>query len=184
MRRTTRILFSVAVSLLLTGHGGGAGNVYMKKDTALEAAFPDAARVERKTLYFGEDDIERLEQRARQKVDSALYTVYIGYDAQGDALGYAFIDTREVRTKPATYMVVLDPGGEVRETRILAWMEPPEYEPNSRWLAQFTGQTAGARLKPGDDVDGISGATLSTRMLSAGVRLVLAVHALHLVENR
>jgi Na+-translocating ferredoxin:NAD+ oxidoreductase RnfG subunit len=112
-------------------------------------------------------------------MDSGLFTAYIAR-RDGAVAGYAFIDTRTVRSKAATFMVVLEPEGRVRSTRILAWQEPPEYQPPQRWLAQFDGGRLDAGLEAGEDIHAMSGATLSTRVLTEGVRRVTAIHRIKL----
>jgi Na+-translocating ferredoxin:NAD+ oxidoreductase RnfG subunit len=152
------------------------GRVHMTKDEALtEVAFPEADRVERRTLFLEPEQREALSQAARSRFDSGLFTVYVGYnDDKVD--GYAIIDTDIVRTKLATYIVVLTPEGILRDLRVLAWQEPPEYQPPQRWFDQFDGRTREDRLQIGQDIDAISGATISARMFAEHVRRALAIH--------
>ena len=50
----------------------------------------------------------------------------------------------------------------------------------AKWRAQFTGKTAAAPLKLDADIQNISGATLSSRHVTEGVRRILALHAIAL----
>lgn len=159
-------------------HEDGDARVLMKKQEALETvAFIGADRIERRTLFLNPDEQRILSERARSRFDSRLYTVYTGYRGE-QVVGYAVIDTDTVRSKVATYMAVLEPDGELRDMRILAWQEPPEYQPPQRWLDRFVGRRLGGdgTLRVGQDVDAISGATLSVRMLTEHVRRALALH--------
>jgi Na+-transporting NADH:ubiquinone oxidoreductase subunit NqrC len=52
---------------------------------------------------------------------------------------------------------------------------------NTAWRAQFTGKRYGAGLRLGEDVQNISGATLSCKHIAEGVRRVLALHAVALL---
>ena len=168
--------FVLLATVLLAGAAGA--EVLMERDEALATAFPEA-EVEKRILYFSEDERARVEELARAPMDSGLFTTYVAR-SDGAVAGYAFIDTRTVRSKAATFMVVLGPEGDVRSTRILAWQEPPEYQPPQRWLAQFTGGRLDAGLEAGEDIHAMSGATLSTRVLTEGVRRVVAIHRLKL----
>lgn len=173
-----RIWLIKAVVLLLIPSLGMAGPVVlMDKQTALKRAFPQADRIERETLFFGSAARAEVSRRAQAPFDSGLFTVYIGYQA-GEIQGYTFIDTRIVRTKPATFMVVLSPSGRVRMVRVLAWTEPPEFQPMRRWLDQFENHELSQGLQLDQDIQGISGATLSSRTLTEGVRRALAVYQL------
>ncbi len=158
-------------------HEGGNPRLHMTKDEALETvAFPGADRIERRTLFLQPAQREALSERARSRIDSGLQTVYVGY-RDGDVSGYAMIDTGTVRTKAATYIAVLGTDGELRDVRILAWQEPPEYQPPQRWLDRFRGRRLDDdSLRVGQDIDAISGATLSVRMLTEHMRRKLAVY--------
>lgn len=156
-----------------------AAEVLATKDEALSRAFPEADAVDRDTLYLSEEQRARIAERAGAEVDSRLFTVYRAV-TDGDPVGYAFIDTRTVRSKPATFLVVLSPEGRVRQVRVLAWEEPPEYQPGERWLGQFEGGELSGDLRLGEAVQAMGGASLSSRTLTDGVRRALAVHAVML----
>ena len=163
---------------VLAGNGPAAAEKLVSKEQALAEAFPEA-EVAKETLYLSEAEQQAIEERARAKVDSRLFTVYRAR-RDGAPAGYAFIDTRTVRSKPATFLVVLTPAGQVRQVRILAWMEPPDYRPGERWLGQFAERSLAPNLRLGGDVQAMGGATLSSRTLTDGVRRILAVHAVKL----
>jgi hypothetical protein len=83
-------------------------------------------------------------------------TYALGLDANGAARGIEVMDYRE------TY------GGEVR---------------NAKWRAQFVGKTSAAPLKLDQDIKNISGATLSSRHITDGVKRLLATHDLVLRKS-
>ena len=72
-------------------------------------------------------------------------------------------------------MVVLSPEGEVRQVVTLAFHEPPEYQPPEAWFGQLQGKPL-AELDFNKGIQGISGATLSTRAAVNSVRKVLAIY--------
>jgi len=174
-----RLVAACLLMLLVShGYGGESTGVRATKSEALARAFPEAARIERETLFFSKEEQEHLSRMAQDRFESRIYTVYVAYNADEDPLGYAVIDTRTIRTKPATYMIILDARGRVDNVRILAWQEPPEYQPGDRWLAQFGDKGGEDPVRLREDIQAISGATLTSRALSAGVRQVLAVYGL------
>lgn len=79
-----------------------------------------------------------------------LITYAVGIDRTGVLLGVEILDYRETR------------GGEVRDPR---------------WRAQFVGKRPGAPLRLEEDIQNISGATLSCRHVTDGVRALVALHA-------
>ena len=79
-----------------------------------------------------------------------LITYAVGIGADGAVRGVEILDYRETR------------GGEVRDPR---------------WRAQFVGKRQGAKLRLDEDIQNISGATLSCRHVTEGVRRLVTLHA-------
>ena len=150
--------------------------VFYSRQEAIALAFPDADRVDKKTTILTADQLAAIEEAGRVKVESKLVTIFTAY--RGDEiLGYVHIDVQTVRTHAAALMVVINPEGDVRSVRILAFHEPLDYLPSEKWYAQFAGKTRKDRLRIGGDVHGVVNATLSTRAATDGIRRALAYHA-------
>ena len=174
----------LAIGLLTTllVAGAAAAEVLMTKEEALATAFPDAERVDKQILYFSDAEQQRVAELARVPMDSGLFTVYKAFKG-GELAAYGFIDTRTVRSKPATFLVVLAPDGKVRSSRILAWKEPPEYVPPERWLAQFEGHGLEEHTRLGGEITAMSGASYTSTTLTDGIRRILAVHRVKLAGD-
>ena len=66
--------------------------------------------------------------------------------------------------------------GTLRNVEILNYRESHGYEVRlPAWRRQFVGKGADARLRVGEDIANISGATLSTTNITDGVRRIVAV---------
>jgi Na+-translocating ferredoxin:NAD+ oxidoreductase RnfG subunit len=77
------------------------------------------------------------------------------------------------------YAVAVSPEGTALQVEILEYREHYGGEiRNAKWRDQFKGKTAGAKLKLNDDIYNISGATISCRNVTDGVRRVLATFEL------
>ena len=169
--------WSAAATLLLAAFvavDAGARVFYSERE-ALDLAFPDADEVASHTYVLDEDQVSSIESLAKSKLDSKLVTIYTGLH-EGKVLGYALIDVHTVRTLPEAFMVVLNPAGEVRSLRVLAFHEPLEYKPTDRWYREFENRSIGAPLRVGGDIHGVVGATLSTHATTSGVRRALAYY--------
>lgn len=151
--------------------------VFSTKDDALKRAFPDAVRVERKTIFLLKEDIRRIEGLSGTKVDSRLFTYYEAVGPDGTS-GYAVVQGHVVRTKTMVYMAVIRPGGEIDHIDILAFYEPEEYMPSTRWLDQFIGRRLSERLRINNEIQAITGATFSSHALTGEARKALAVFEL------
>lgn len=148
--------------------------VYMSRDKALSLAFPDADRIEKNTVFLSEGQVKEIEAAAKAKLDSKLYTFYVG--KKGDStLGYAALDTHLLRTQTETIMVVINPDGTVRQVEILAFFEPPDYMPGDRWINLFYNKALNNSLQVGRDIPNMTGATITSNAMTSAVRRIMAV---------
>lgn len=153
------------------------------EESALKAAFRDAGKIEKKRLWFSEEERERLSLFLDMAFREKTLPVYVA-KGNGGTLGYAFIDHVIGKTEQITYMVVLSPEGAVMKVKILAFREPQGYEVrNEKWRDQFVGKKHGSPLALGKDIDVISGATLSCRAITKGVKKILAVFRFFVEEK-
>jgi Na+-translocating ferredoxin:NAD+ oxidoreductase RnfG subunit len=148
--------------------------IFYSKNEAMELAFGKDAQVESKSLFPDEQQTANIEQLAKAKLASGMLTFYVG-KLQDKILGYAAIETITVRTKPETLLIVLTPEGELRNVTTLAFHEPPEYQPPERWFEQLYKKPL-ANMAFNKGIDGIAGATLSTRADLDSVRKIMAVY--------
>jgi FMN-binding domain len=167
--------------LLLVVSVPGFATIFYSKNEAMVLAFGEGAQVENLALFPDEQQTAVIQKEAKVKLESGMFTFYVGKQ-QGKILGYAAIETMNVRTKPETLMILLSPEGELRKVVTLAFHEPPEYQPPERWFEQLSGKPL-AELDFSMGIQGISGATLSTRAAVNSVRKVLAIY-LQMVKSQ
>jgi hypothetical protein len=157
--------------------------VFMKRDEALALAFPGADRIDTREVFLTEEQAREIESLSKSRLPTRLYIVYEGF--KGDkSLGYAIIDTHNLRTKTETVMFVINPDGTLRQAEILAFFEPPEYMPGDNWIALFYGKSIQDPLKPGRDISNITGATITSNSLSRTMRQVLALASVVLTGHK
>ena len=148
----------------------------------MKLAFGDDVTVEMMSLFPTPEEAAQIEQLAKVKLESNLFSFYVGKN-QGEIIGYAAIETHNVRTKPETLLVVLNAEGKLRNVFTLAFHEPPEYQPPERWYDQLGNHTL-EQLSFSQDIQGISGATLSTRAALNAARKVLAVFQVNVKDKQ
>ncbi|HFD13522.1 MAG TPA: FMN-binding protein [Crenotrichaceae bacterium] len=170
LKKLTHYLFML---FILCNVSNVLARVYYSKQEAMELAFGKDATVEMLPLFPDKQQHRNIEQRARVKLGSNMFTFYVG-KKQGKILGYAALETRTVRTKPETLLVVLDAEGHLRDIHTLAFHEPPEYQPSKKWYALLK-QRSIKELDLNQSIQGITGATLSTRAALDSARKVLSV---------
>jgi len=178
MRRVIIILFLALPTLASIAQA----TVFYSKEEAFELAFGKGAEVEPQALFLTDEQVDAIEKLAQVKLDSKLYTLHVGRRG-GQVLGYAAIESHNVRTQPETVMILLSPTGELARVEMLAFHEPPEYQPPARWFERLYRRPLG-ELRLNQGVDGISGATLSSRASLDGIRKVLAIYQVAVREGK
>lgn len=97
--------------------------------------------------------------------------------------GWFVVDEVVGKHEFITYAVSLDPSGAVRDVEILDYREAYGGQVRDpRWLAQFTGKRVGQPLALNRPIKNISGATLSSKHVTDGVRRMLATYAIVLAR--
>lgn len=150
------------------------GKVYATLEDALREAFPGAEKIEKHQAFLSAEDVKRVEAPAKGDQSARLFVYYTAMD-KGKIMGYAHFASHVVRTKKAVTMMVFEPGLTVRQVRVVAFYEPEEYLPAPRWFGLFKGKALNDGLRPGRDIQAISGATLSVQRITQEVRSVMAV---------
>jgi Na+-translocating ferredoxin:NAD+ oxidoreductase RnfG subunit len=101
---------------------------------------------------------------------------------KGNALlGWVIVDEVIGKHEYITYATAISPDGHVLGVEILNYRESHGGEiRNPAWRAKFRGKTVTDKFKLNQDIPNISGATLSSRNVTDGVKRLLAIHALAL----
>ncbi len=147
---------------------------YTTKSEILESVFPDA-EIEKKTIKITPEMRREIEVLIKDRFFRRRFSFYVA-KSRGEILGYAAEVNEIGKTKPITFMVILDKEGIVKRVDILVFRETQGYEiENPRWRKQFVGKSLKDPLRLKRDIDNISGATLSSRAVTKGVKKVLAV---------
>jgi hypothetical protein len=143
---------------------------------AQHLAFPDATRFVEADVIYRPADIQAIERLSGQKVLTRGEQVWKA-EAAGRLLGWFILDYVIGKHLAIDYAVALDADGRVRRVEILQYRESYGGEiASADWLAQFVGKTGRDRLEVGRDIRNISGATLSSRHVSDGIKRVLALY--------
>lgn len=150
---------------------------YLTLGQAQRQLFPSATEFVDRSLTLTAAQRKAIASAAR----AGSTTSQRAYEARGPSgrLGWLFVDQVLGKHELITYAVALDPTGVVRGIEILDYRETYGGEiRNAKWRQQFVGMRNGAALQLGRDIKNISGATLSSRHITDGVRRVLATFAL------
>lgn len=164
---TRPILLSLILTLMFSW---GNAQVFVTKDEALKMYL--GTPCERKTVFLTDEQVQLIQRTSKAKVESKIVTYY------SHPNGFAYFETRTIRTMPATFIVVLDTAGAIRAVEMLAFYEPEDYLPPKRWMKTFETKTLSNDLWLKRGVYNISGATLSAQAVTESIRKILATHTI------
>ncbi len=92
--------------------------------------------------------------------------------------GWYIVDEVVGKHETITYAVGINADGTVRRVEILEYRESYGFEvAGDAWLKQFVGKGSDSTVKLGKDIENISGATLSSKHVTDGVKRVLVMYA-------
>ncbi len=151
------------------------GNVYFSSEQAQQAIFP-AGKFTQVTLSLTQ------EQRDMLRTRSGVYEPFQENRVWSvEGRGFFIIDQVVGKHELITYAVGLNPNGSVKQIEILEYRETYGSEVrNPAWRQQFVGKTSASPVKLNRDITNITGATLSSKHITDGVRRVLVVYDLAL----
>lgn len=144
---------------------------YLTVEQAQQAIFPGANFTQ---AYVTLSDAQQREIERRTDVNVRHKEVRAWKVSGG---GYLVVDEVLGKHEFITYAVGLNADGTVRQIEIMDYRESYGYQIRDlEWRRQFVGKNAAAPLKLDRDIRNISGATLSCRHITDGIKRVLATH--------
>ena len=173
------LLLGLLAPLLVAAQADGfQTEVYLNVEEAPKTVFPEADRWERKDIPVTRELSRRLKQLVGRAKPTIWEPLYITFIATKDAkvIGYAVICEEIGKHRPITFIAGVTPEGQVKDVAIMMYREPQGGEVRRRnFLEQFSGKNLENPIMPHKDILNLSGATLSVRAMSRGVRKALAV---------
>ncbi len=148
---------------------------FMTEDEAVKLALPKSQRIRKELIRLTQDKKELIEQRIGWKFPEESFELYIG--ETGDKIdGYAMIHNTIGKYKPMTYMVGVDAKGTCTDVELLVFRDAKGSEVRTkRFNSQYDGKSVTDPIRINKDIINISGATMSVRSMSAGVKRVLVL---------
>ena len=159
----------------LTEQEMSMAEVFLSEEEAVKLMFPKSERVKKELLRVPTDRKIAIEERIGWKFPEEVFEVYIG-ETGTQVDGYALVQNTIGKHKPMTYMVGVDAHGHVSNVELLVYREARGSEVRTkRFNVQYEGKTASDPVRLNKDIINISGATMSVRSMTAGVKRVLVL---------
>jgi electron transport complex protein RnfG len=149
--------------------------VFLTREQALAKAFPSGEQVAERKVSLSDAQRRRVEKRLGWRLKEPWLIVHEGR-RDGASAGYAVVAEEVGKHEPITFMLKAMPDLRVEWVEVMTYREPHGSEVRKRgFLRQFEGRGAGDRLRPGREIENITGATLSVKAMAAGVARVLCI---------
>jgi Na+-translocating ferredoxin:NAD+ oxidoreductase RnfG subunit len=149
---------------------------YMSVEQARALVFPMADEYVAKAVQLTPEQMREIDKASGVAGRTAQQPVWQAL-AKGKPVGWFFVDQVIGKHELITYALGINPDGTVRQVEIIEYLE--NYGSQVRypnWRNQFVGKTADSLLRLDSDIENISGATLSARHLTEGIKRLLFVH--------
>jgi thiamine biosynthesis lipoprotein len=149
--------------------------VYATEEEALRRMMPDADRFDTDEIDLSPDQLSKAQTLAGKGFREKKFRFKIGRKGE-ETVGYAVILEAIGKERPITFLIGIDPNGAVKGAEVLIYRESEGAEiRHSRFMAQFLKKKTNDPLRPGQDIQVISGATLSSRAAAYVVRKALSI---------
>lgn len=173
-RPTMRFVLVLAL-IALAPAVAAASATYYTTPQILREFFPASERVTYRKIAVGAPQERVLVERLGYRPARKEYVIYVAYTGE-HVDGYAVIDDERGQHEPITFGVKLSPAGVVERQEVMVYREKYGEEiVDPRFRAQFVGKGPKDALRAGQDVDVITGATISSRSMAVGVRRAVAL---------
>jgi hypothetical protein len=159
----------------LTEQEMSMAEVFLTEEDAVKLMFPKSERIKKELLRVPTDKKMTVEERIGWKFPEDAFDVYIG-ETGTQVDGYALVQHTIGKHKPMTYMVGVDARGRVSNVELLVFREARGSEVRTkRFNVQYEGKTVLDPVRINKDIINISGATMSVRSMTAGIKRVLVL---------
>ena len=142
--------------------------------------FPQATVFIPSDIELSDDEIDSIQHISQVRVRDPKQKIWRVRTNQQD-IGWFIIDRVIGKHELITYALALNTNGSVKGIEVLDFRESyGEQIHEQQWRAQFIGKTLSDPFKLNQDIRNISGATLSCKNVTNGVKRLLATYAVKL----
>jgi electron transport complex protein RnfG len=149
---------------------------YMSVDQARALIFPFADEYVSKPVQLTAEQMQEIEKLSGVPGRTSQQQVWKAM-SKGRLMGWFFVDQVIGKHELITYALGINADGSVQQVQVLEYLEAYGSQvryPN--WRDQFVGKTVRSPLRLESDIANISGATLSARHLTDGIKRLLFLH--------
>lgn len=156
---------------------------YLSVTQAQQILFPRAKIFLESAIHLTDEQRNQIKKIAGVRQRTAVQQNWRA-EADGELLGYFLVDDVVGKHEFITYAAAISPDGQVIGVEVLSYRETHGGQIRKpEWRRHFTGKTLNDPFKLNKDIPNISGATLSCRNLTDGIKRLLAIHKIALSQG-
>jgi len=153
---------------------------YLTVEQAQRVLFPNAKIFLESSVTLNDKQLDEIKDRASVRQRQSVQKAWRAEDG-GKLQGWFLTDEVIGKHEFITYAAAISPEGKVLGIEILSYRETHGGQVRTpEWRKNFVGKTVNDPFKLNQDIPNISGATLSCRNLTDGVKRLLVIHQIAL----
>lgn len=146
------------------------GELRDKAESVIKKTYSDEIEIKSFRLNFSKDLKIRAQNFSRQRFLSSFVYYYEIRNDSGN-VGYAILDNVLGKVKPITFLVIFNTDLSINKVEIIKYREQYGRSVERReWLSQFNDKTVESTIELNSTIDGITGATISVKSVTKGVK--------------
>lgn len=177
MKRYKILFFLFLCSALLAPVSAGAyAKVYSTPEETLILHFPNSITQNTYEKWITGNIKATLENQLGIMLAPSKVTIYEVFDEVNSFIGYSILMDEHGKYEPITLMISMEPDLSIKEVSVLVYREKiGSSVRKKRFLKQFKGKTIQDPLLLNQDVDGITGATVSSWSVATAIKKALII---------
>ncbi len=161
----------------------------LTREDALKKVFGEGVEITTETKELVDPELSKIKERldgslvffqkgSKSKEVSASTTIEFYFASKnGTKTGVVIFDEEPGKWGPVDFIIALDLNGAVTRVEVLSY-EEKRGQPIARrsYLSQYDGKTSKSALTVGKDINGVSGATISSRCATFAVKKAIVLY--------
>ena len=136
----------------------------------IESVFPKRISINHTKYKLPKSSVKNIQNTVRQKFFRPEVNLWIIVN-EDSAKYYGVLDNVKGKSLPITFLTIFNDSSQVYHSSIIKYREGYGHEVgNRKWLDQFNLYNKLSPYKVGDDISGITGATISVHSVTKGIR--------------
>lgn len=189
MFRKCILFLTVALCLWFSFSGVTYAVRLLTREDALKKVFGEGVEITTETKELVDPELSKIKERldgslvffqkgSKSKEVSASTTIEFYFASKnGTKTGVVIFDEEPGKWGPVDFIIALDLNGAVTRVEVLSY-EEKRGQPIARrsYLSQYDGKTSKSALTVGKDINGVSGATISSRCATFAVKKAIVLY--------